>query len=110
MNKKNKSLIIASIILVVLLLIVLPKVISSEEDGNDANNQGKMVSEIPVTAHVARFEKLSNNVYTTGTILANEEVELKSEISGKIVQIAFNEGTFVKKGCRMVKFGQLSHK
>ena len=103
MNKKIKPFIIGSLILIVLLLIILPKVISSEDDSGKGDNQRKMNSEIPVTAHIAVYEKLSNNVYTTGTILANEEVELKSEISGKIVQIAFNEGAFVKKGDLLIK-------
>ena len=103
MNKKLKTLLIVGVIFIVLLVIILPKVISSDDENTGANNQRRMGGEIPVTAHITTYEKLSNNVYTTGTILANEEVELKSEISGKIVEIAFKEGAYVNKGDLLIK-------
>jgi len=46
---------------------------------------------------------LNNKIFSTGTVLANEEVELRSEISGKIVQILFTEGRYVSKGDLLVK-------
>ncbi len=49
------------------------------------------------------LETLSNSVFTTGTILANEEVELRSEVSGKIIKILFKEGSFVNKGDLLIK-------
>jgi len=58
---------------------------------------------VPVKAHIVSLETLGNSVYTTGTILANEEVELRSEISGKIVNILFKEGSFVSKGDLLIK-------
>jgi membrane fusion protein (multidrug efflux system) len=62
-----------------------------------------MDMQIPVAVHIVKYEKLSDVVYTTGSILANEEVELRSEISGKIVQILFIEGAYVNKGDLLVK-------
>ena len=103
MNKKIKSLLISLLILIVLLIIFLPKFISSGEDNLTAQNPGRMNMEIPVTAHIVSYEKLRNNVYTTGSILANEEVEIRSEVSGKIVKILFNEGGYVNKGDLLVK-------
>lgn len=58
---------------------------------------------VPVKAHIVSLETLSNSVYTTGTILANEEVELRSEISGKIIKILFKEGSYVNKGDLLIK-------
>ena len=103
MNKRIKSIIIVLTILVVLLLIFLPKLLSSGDSGQAMQNPGRMNIEVPVTAHIVSYEKLSNSVYTTGSILANEEVELRSEISGKIVEILFREGAFVSKGDLLVK-------
>ena len=37
-------------------------------------------------------------IYSSGTILANDEVEIRNEIAGKITAIVFKEGTRVKKG------------
>jgi membrane fusion protein (multidrug efflux system) len=97
MNKKMKSLLIGLVIFIVIVIIILPKVISSEKEGNAGHNPGKMNVEI------LAYEKLGNSVYTTGTILANEEVELRSEISGKVVQILFKEGAYVNKGDLLIK-------
>jgi membrane fusion protein (multidrug efflux system) len=42
-------------------------------------------------------------VFSSGTTIANEEVELKSEISGKIVKLSIPEGTVVPKGYLIAK-------
>ena len=102
MNKKIKILIISSVILIVLLLVFIPKFTSSGEKGPSVTG-GMMNMQIPVTAHVVEYKSLSDVVYTTGSVLANEEVELRSEISGKVVQILFKEGGFVSKGDLLVK-------
>ena len=52
---------------------------------------------------IANEEIISNAINTTGTILANEEVEIKSEISGKIIKIYFKEGSRISKGQLLVK-------
>ena len=58
---------------------------------------------LPVTAVVARPGEVSSTVRATGTVLADEEVELRSEISGKIVEIHFTEGSRVRQGDLLVK-------
>ncbi len=102
MNKRIKILIISSVILILLLLIFIPKFISSGK--SEPSVTGSIMNmQIPVTAHEVRYESLSDFVYTTGSVLANEEVELRSEISGKVVQILFKEGSYVNKGDLLVK-------
>ena len=103
MNKRTKSIIIGLTIMLILILIFLPKILSSGDSGQAMQNLERMNTEVPVTAYIVSYEKLSNNVFTTGSILANEEVELRSEISGKIVEILFREGAFVSKGDLLVK-------
>jgi membrane fusion protein (multidrug efflux system) len=56
-----------------------------------------------VSAFIATPEKLANNVYASGSVLANEEVELKPEASGKILQIYFKEGSHAVKGELLIK-------
>ena len=41
---------------------------------------------------------LENKIFTTGSILANEEVEIRAEVAGRITSINFQEGTMVSKG------------
>ena len=103
MNKKMKNIIIGAAIIIIIIIIFLPKLISSGDENVLPQNPGMMNRSIPVTAHVVEFEKLSNKVYTTGTILSNEEVELRSEIAGKITSIMFKEGAYAKKGDLLVK-------
>jgi membrane fusion protein, multidrug efflux system len=58
---------------------------------------------VPVTARVLRANKLENSITSTGNVLANEDVEIRSEVQGKIVRIAFKEGARAKKGDLLVK-------
>jgi membrane fusion protein, multidrug efflux system len=58
---------------------------------------------LPVTAMILRPQKLDNRISSTGTVMANEEVEIRSEMEGKIRHIAFKEGGKVSKGDLLVK-------
>jgi membrane fusion protein (multidrug efflux system) len=102
MNTRIKTIVIGLVILVLLLVIFLPKITSSDKN-SPITPTGRMDMQIPVSAHIVNFEKLSDVVYTTGSIIANEEVELRSETSGKIVEILFREGAYVNKGDLLVK-------
>lgn len=103
MKNNTKKIIITTIAIIILLVILLPKFISSSsvEKTNGTGNSADMV--ISVKAHIIQPETLDNKVLTTGTILANEEVELTSEISGKITRILFKEGSYVNKGDLLIK-------
>lgn len=58
---------------------------------------------IAVRMQVIAAEMLGDKVMTVGTILSNEEVEIRSEISGKVEKIDFKEGARVKKGETLLK-------
>lgn len=101
MNKKIKLVIISGIVLVILFLIALPKInfsSSTENKNQPAGNPG-----LYVTAHIIKPERLANKVLSSGSILANEEIELRSEVAGKIVSLYFREGSNVNKGDLLVK-------
>jgi membrane fusion protein (multidrug efflux system) len=57
----------------------------------------------PVNIYVVKFQELNNKVFATGTVIANEEVILMPEISGKITYLNINEGNAVNKGDLLVK-------
>ncbi len=59
--------------------------------------------EMPVTGFVVQARNLENGVVASGTILANEEVELHAEVSGKITSLNLSEGNAVSKGTLLVK-------
>jgi len=52
---------------------------------------------------IIRPKVLENNIHATGNIIANEEVELRTEVPGRIEAINFDEGTYVNKGSLLLK-------
>ena len=102
MNKKTKTIIISAVVVVVLALLIIPKLSSSSGDAAGPSASAG-ADPTPVTVYIVKPQKLDNRILTTGTIMANEEVELKTETSGKVVKILFKEGTRVKKGDLLVK-------
>ncbi len=59
--------------------------------------------QISVEGYVVEPTTLNNEITIPGTILPNEQIEVRSELSGRIEELNFNEGTFVKKGTLLVK-------
>lgn len=58
---------------------------------------------VPVNLMIVKDTTVDNNIDVTGTIDANEKVNLVSETAGAITGIYFNEGSAVKKGQLLVK-------
>ena len=56
-----------------------------------------------VNVIVIQPKVLENVIFSNGTVLANEAVELRSEVSGRIRNISFTEGNRVNKGDLLVK-------
>ncbi len=52
---------------------------------------------------VLKDTSISESIQITGSVLAEESVDLRSEMSGKITKIAFNEGGNVKQGDLLIK-------
>ena len=46
---------------------------------------------------------VEDKIYSSGTLLSYDEVEIRNEIPGKITALVFREGTKVKKGELLVK-------
>ena len=58
---------------------------------------------LPVNMQVVKPEAFTETLPVIGSIEANESVILKSEVSGKIIEIFFNEGQHVEKGTLLIK-------
>lgn len=58
---------------------------------------------LPVTGQIAKPSYLSNGIRSAGSLLANEEVDIVSKVSGKVTGVFFREGSVVRKGDLMVK-------
>ncbi|MBL7944710.1 MAG: efflux RND transporter periplasmic adaptor subunit, partial [Flavobacteriales bacterium] len=64
---------------------------------------GGAMPPMAVQVHVLKGEPLANALVTTGTLLANEEVDLVSELAGRITQLGFEEGGPVSAGQVLVR-------
>lgn len=56
-----------------------------------------------VRAKVVRLEVLKDEVFVTGTVLAEDEVHLQAESTGRIVSLPMKEGSSVRKGDLLAK-------
>jgi membrane fusion protein (multidrug efflux system) len=59
---------------------------------------GGAMPPMAVQVHVLKAEALDNSIVTTGTVMANEEVDLVSELAGRVTLIGFQEGGSVSAG------------
>jgi membrane fusion protein, multidrug efflux system len=98
---KVKGIIIAAI--VVLLLVFIKFQFLSSNSGVDPKKAKSPAPPSAVKVFVVKREMFSENIMTTGTAVANEEADLKPEISGKVVKIYFVEGSLVQEGKLLVK-------
>jgi membrane fusion protein (multidrug efflux system) len=64
---------------------------------------GQQGGPLPVTATIARPSYLTYGIRSAGTLLANEEVDIVSKVSGKVTGVFFKEGSVIKKGALLVK-------
>ncbi|TAF68283.1 MAG: efflux RND transporter periplasmic adaptor subunit [Cytophagales bacterium] len=109
MKKSVRNIIFILIGVIILFIIVYPRLglFSTENKQNNAGKSEtketeKKVESSIVKAKILKTENLEDNISTTGTLLAYEEVSLRSEISGKIVGVHFSEGDFVAQGALLI--------
>ena len=75
---------------------------NAKAGGKDAKG-GMPSPTIPANIFVVKPENVDNVVTASGTVVANEEVELKTEASGRLIQLNIQEGKFVQKGQLIAK-------
>lgn len=85
------------------LAIVMLSLTSCGEKKSDGATANAAPRPVEVNAVVAEPREFENKIFATGSVLANEEVEIRAEIPGRIISINFHEGAMVKKGALLVK-------
>ncbi len=97
----KKALIISGFI-VLLVILVLYKIFSGRERTEQENATGIDLA-IPVEVVIARDTSVHYQLFTIGTIRANESVEIVSEINRKVINILLKEGSWVNQGQLLFK-------
>lgn len=103
MKKKTLGVILSIIGVIIILLAASPKFSLFNGPATPSAAGGKPDMRLPVSIHILSPEGVQDKIRSTGTVIANEEVELRSEIAGKISRIAFREGSPVRKGDLLIK-------
>lgn len=98
---KPKSIVIIISIIVALVLI---KIFFFKEENHDAQKGAMQKGQpIKVSGYVVDVQLLENKIFSSGSVMANEEVELRPEVSGKLSGVYFKEGSTVSKGALLAK-------
>jgi membrane fusion protein (multidrug efflux system) len=107
MSKRTKQITLWVLAGVTVAGLALPKIIhrDSSSKAKAAGSSGSKHGGGPVVvrAYVVQPTELSDRISVTGTILPNEQVDIQSEVPGKIVEIRFREGAAVNRGDLLVK-------
>jgi membrane fusion protein, multidrug efflux system len=84
--------------------LAIPKLpSSSRKTPGGSGSGGGSGGAIAVEIEAALEERVAEEVRTTGSLRANEEVQLVAESSGRIVELRFEEGTRVEAGQTLVR-------
>src|SRR5665647_3256706 len=97
---KKKSTIWIAVILILLLAFFLKLAFTKSSDKKES---AKEKTQKKVDAYIVTPSLLITEISVSGSLLAYDEVELKNEVAGRVVNINLPEGKFVKKGTLLVK-------
>lgn len=74
------------------------RIVSNRNKNNDSKGKDGKNKVMTLSGIVVQTQTFDNNLSLSGSIEANEQVEIRSEVSGIVESINFREGTAVSKG------------
>jgi membrane fusion protein, multidrug efflux system len=98
MKRWQKRLLWGGVALVVLGLLAWPKVRPAETAAAGSTPGARGPQALTVTAYVVDAVPMRDRIRATGTLQADESVDLSSETSGRVTRIHFQEGSRVTRG------------
>ncbi len=90
-----------NIILIVGIIIIGTIIYFNKFNKGSTDNQAggqKKPTAIQVNGVIVKYNPLEEKIFSSGTLIANDEVEIRNEIAGRITSILFREGAKVSKG------------
>ena len=116
MNKFTKTIISLIAIILILGLAFYPKIKKTfsaseskdnmkgkEKEKGGPGGPGGKGGKTAVIVTVVKSTKLDDILSSTGSILPNEEVEIRSEIAGRIILLNIKEGDNIQKGTVLLR-------
>lgn len=99
-----KTLSFKSTYLTIILLSMFSYACKKSDSKSDKKAAGgKMNQSVSANYFIVTDTTLKESIMVTGNIQADESVDLKSESSGKVIRIFFNEGSSVKQNDLLLK-------
>lgn len=87
--------------------LIFNRISENKEKEGKGKDKGGEKKPAKVSGIVLKPQVFSDNLSLSGSIDANEQVEIRSEVSGIVESINFEEGTFVSKGQQLFKINDL---
>ena len=97
-------------LLIISLVGLIGYRITKNSDVKGPKDKEKDKQPITVSGTVVRLQTFDNNLALSGSIEANEQVEIRSEVSGIVKDIYFQEGSNVAKGQVLFKVNDIELK
>ncbi|WP_286913910.1 efflux RND transporter periplasmic adaptor subunit [Flavobacterium sp. UBA4197] len=104
MKVKN---IVYLVLIVALGGLIAYRISANKEKNSEGKGKGDGKKAAMVAGIVLKPQVFSDNLSLSGSIEANEQVEIRSEVSGIVESINFNEGTHVTQGQMLFKINDL---
>jgi membrane fusion protein, multidrug efflux system len=101
----KRSMLVLAVLVVALGALALPKLWpqlapAQSKPAAARDNSGEVLN---VAVHEVRSQPFVETLSATGTLRAEEGVELQAETAGKVVRITFQEGAPVRRGDLLIK-------
>jgi len=99
--------IIYSLLIIGFGAFIAYRIISNKNKNDDSKGKDGKNKTMIVSGIVVKTQTFDNNLSLSGSIEANEQVEIRSEISGIVEGIYFKEGSNVSKGQLLFKVNDI---
>ncbi|GAB3889406.1 efflux RND transporter periplasmic adaptor subunit [Spirosoma agri] len=104
LKNRTKTFIAGIVALTVAFFLITPKIFSNKpEPSNTEATAAATESKVATDVFVVKRETVTDELQTTGTIAANQEVDLVSEVARKLVRAYAREGSYVGQGTLLFK-------
>lgn len=103
MSKKSKKIVQLLIIAGVIIFLIVYKIGWLDKSFKQENGVARRNSKLPVSAFVAEITTMDNTIKSAGTLVAEEEVTITTEVSGIVSSTHFKDGMNVEKGDLLIK-------
>lgn len=98
--------VVYSLLIVGIIALIVYRVNSNSEIGEPKTTEGSAQA-TNVKGMVLYAQKFNDNISLSGTIEANEQIEIRSEVSGVVESINFKEGSKVSQGQVLFKVNDI---